>query len=425
MGNKKGKSGHKSHGRKAGRGKIAKRIILSLVTIAVLAAAGYGGERLHYYYDHEYRAVVDIGKQKEYTIGYNEALPEIKATATAWGKVWDRNGIEIPVICEGSVDATKVGDYEVVCSASYKDTESSDSYLVHVVDEVAPEIALVGEEYSVIENGSEYVEAGVIASDEYDGDLTDKVEVVGQVDTKTDGYYDLTYRVADQAGNTAEVMRTVRVYSVPSYKTVYLTFDDGPGPLTESLLDLLDKYQVKATFFVTGNDKDHLHLIGEEAKRGHTVAIHSKTHDYASVYKNEESYFDDLKAMEEIIYEQTGVHPDIVRFPGGSSNSVCYINSGDATLMDRLMKRLGEEGYRYCDWNVSTGDGGNTVTTEDVYNYATTGMASFPVAYILQHDTKKMSMDAVEDIIKYGIQNGYTFLPMDETTVMCHHREPR
>lgn len=108
-----------------------------------------------------------------------------------------------------------------------------------------------------IRMGDTYSEPGYIAVDMCDGDVTDKVSVSGNVDTANAGKYTVTYNVSDNCGNESEVQRTVKVVAPmsddavnPGDKVVYLTFDDGPGPYTEKLLDILDRYNVKATFLL-------------------------------------------------------------------------------------------------------------------------------------------------------------------------------
>ena len=80
-----------------------------------------------------------------------------------------------------------------------------------------------------------------------------------------------------------------------------------------------------------------------------------------------------------------------------------------------------DKGYQYFDWNVSSGDGAAEGTAEDVLARVTEGCALHDVNVVLQHDSKKWSLDAVEDIIKWGLENGYTFLPLDETSYPAHH----
>lgn len=332
------------------------------------------------------------------------------------------------VTVEGSVDTGTLGTYILTYKVkdSY-DNECSVERTVKVVDTTAPELTLGGSEKPFLKKGSDYTEEGCSAKDAFEGDLTGDISISGSVDTNKVGVYILTYTVKDSSGNQGTAKRTVYIYEKqaevntvdPGSKVVYLTFDDGPGKYTQELLDVLDKYGVKVTFFVTNQYPDYQNLIAEEYKRGHTVAIHSYSHDYSKIYVSEEAFYEDVQKMGDICYKQTGVYPDILRFPGGSSNAVSkkYCNK----IMTDLTNSVEKMGYQYCDWNVASGDAGETTSTSVVVSNVIAGMKRYDVSVVLQHDIKGFSVNAVEEIIAWGLANGYTFLPMDETTPMVHH----
>lgn len=332
------------------------------------------------------------------------------------------------VVISGAVDTSKNGSY--VIAYQVKDSYGNECIVnrnITVQDIMPPSITLKGDKNQYIKLGSTYSEPGFSALDTVDGDMTGKVEVSGSVDTSKTGTYTISYKVTDSAGNSSSVSRQIYVFDKqaevnpvnPGNKVVYLTFDDGPGPYTARLLDILDKYNVKATFFVTGQKLGYKDMIGEAHRRGHTIALHTYSHQY-SIYKSEETYFADLKKIEDICVAQTGVKPTIVRFPGGTSNTIS--RNYCKKIMTTLSKSLGYRGYLYCDWNVSSGDAGSAKTKEEVANNVINGMKRNDVSIVLQHDIVKFSVDAVEKIIVWGLANGYTFLPMDETTPMYHHR---
>ena len=179
---------------------------------------------------------------------------------------------------------------------------------------------------------------------------------------------------------------------------------------------MLDRYNVKATFFVV--DTGYHELIGEEYRRGHTVGIHSATHDYGGIYASEDAYFSDLNEISDIIYAQTGHRPNQVRFPGGSSNTVSCFNPG---IMTRLTQDLTDMGYEYYDWNVLSGDAGETTDTDVVAQNVINGISNHNVSIVLQHDIKGFSVAAVEQIIIWGLSNGYTFLPLTPGSPTAHH----
>ena len=332
------------------------------------------------------------------------------------------------VSVSGTVDGHTYGTYVL----TYTVTDSSGNVAevkrtVQIADLTKPVISLAGDVTSYIQVGSTYTEPGFSASDNIDGDITSKVAVSGGVDTSKMGINTITYSVSDAFGNTTTVTRKVYVYrqqasanpTNPGDKVVYLTFDDGPGPYTARLLNILDKYGVKATFFVTNQKPGYQHIIGETHRRGHTIALHTLTHNYASLYSSEEAYYQDLFGIRDIVVAQTGVEPTIVRFPGGTNNTVSrkYCSG----IMTALSESLSRFGYLYCDWNVSSGDAGGATTASAVANNVISGIQRHNVSIVLQHDIKSFSVEAVEDILFWGIQNGYTFLPMDNTTPMVHY----
>lgn len=293
-------------------------------------------------------------------------------------------------------------------------------------DPVPPMIMLNGSQYITLLTGQTYREPGYVAADNLDGNLTDKVKISGKVNTKKAGVYTLKYTVADTYGNKVTVTRKITVITgngdadtvIPGSKVIYLTFDDGPGPHTARLLDILKKYNVKATFFVTNKPK-YNHLMKRMAKEGHSVAIHTMTHNYKTIYASEEAYFQDVYGMQEIIKKQTGIETTLVRFPGGSSNTVS--KNYCAGIMTKLTQILPMRGFQYFDWNVDSNDAGGASTAEQVYRNVTDGVSKRDFAVVLQHDIKGFSVDAVERIIVWGLEHGYAFLPLDSNSPECHH----
>lgn len=328
---------------------------------------------------------------------------------------------------QGTVNSNELGTYHLVYSV--KDSYGNTSVVtrsVVVSDCIAPQISLNGSKRQYVHIGSEYFEMGCHALDNYDGDVTSQVSVSGTVDTSKAGYYTIEYQVKDSSGNIGTISRDVYVYAKqmkanivnPGNKVVYLTFDDGPGKYTEKLLGILDKYGVKATFFVTNQHPEYKYLIGKAYSQGHTIALHTYSHDY-SIYTNEMTYYEDLQMIEDICIEQTGVKPNIMRFPGGSSNAVSkrYCTG----IMSALSESMSYHGYLYCDWNVVSGDAGGSLSAEQVVNNVINGIKGKDISVVLQHDIYDFSVNAVEEIIMWGLANGYTFLPLTETSPMVHH----
>ena len=300
--------------------------------------------------------------------------------------------------------------------------------IVHA-DVTAPVITLKGESSVTIKAGSVYSEPGYTATDDIDGDITDRVQIEGTVNIYHAGTYTLKYIATDSYGNTATAERKVVVEpikqsgtQVPDGKVIYLTFDDGPGRHTQRLLDILAQYDAKATFFVVNTGHYMKTLLNAIVDGGHCIAIHSKTHDYANIYSSEKAFFDDMYAMQKIIKDATGVTTNIIRFPGGSSNTVS--KKYCPGIMTQLTQAVRDQGFRYFDWNVSSGDAGGTTETAQVVANVIAGIEKLggqKPAVVLQHDIHGFSVDAVEQILIWGIQNGYRFEALTEESPRCEH----
>ncbi|MBR3177475.1 polysaccharide deacetylase [Candidatus Saccharibacteria bacterium] len=215
----------------------------------------------------------------------------------------------------------------------------------------------------------------------------------------------------------AEITSSAEI-SESGQKVIYLTFDDGPGPYTAKLLDILKKYDVKVTFFVTGAGDDE--LIAREYNEGHTVGLHTYTHDYAYVYSSLDNFFTDLYEIQTRVKNITGQTSTLTRFPGGSSNLISARYDGGIGIMSRLSEELPARGFTYFDWNISSGDAGGATTSSEVYQNVINALSP-NYSVVLQHDIKDFSVDAVEDIIKYGKANGYTFKKLDAGSFAAHH----
>ena len=198
---------------------------------------------------------------------------------------------------------------------------------------------------------------------------------------------------------------------------IYLTFDDGPGKDTPRLLEILEKYKAKATFFFV--DTPHASTIAQVAEGGHTLAMHTATHNFAKIYASEEAYFEDLNKIQSVIEKYSGQKPTLLRFPGGSSNTVSRsYNSG---IMTRLTQKVEEMGYTYFDWDVDSGDAGSAKTAEEVAHNVIVGCATRTAPVVLLHDINSYTVDAIEEILLWGLSNGYTFEGLTADGPTCHH----
>ena len=287
-------------------------------------------------------------------------------------------------------------------------------------DKEKPKITLKGDKTIYLLKGEEYQELGYTATDNCLGNITDQVKVTSNVNINKSGKYTISYTVSDDLKNTTKVTRIVYVYEknpdIPiGDKVIYLTFDDGPSAYTNELLDILKKYNVKATFFVTGNGSDA--VIKRAYEEGHSIGLHTYSHNYNKVYQSVDAYFNDLNKISNRVERITGQKSKLIRFPGGSSNTVSNFNKG---IMTKLALEVEVRGYKYFDWNVGSSD----TSTSDSNKIANNVIKSLRKGsnIVLQHDTKYSSVKAVSKIIEYGLANGYIFAPLDITSPSAHHK---
>lgn len=284
------------------------------------------------------------------------------------------------------------------------------------IDSTPPEIILNGESFIEITAGAGYEELGATASDD-GAEIT--VEITGHVHANTPGRYLLLYTATDAAGNVAVKPRVVTVKSKTG-GIIYLTFDDGPGPYTAELLDVLKKYNVKATFFVTGAGDDA--MLTREYNEGHAIGLHTFSHNYSYIYASIDNFFEDLYKVQNRVRNATGYTSFLMRFPGGSSNTVSARYDGKTHIMTKLASEVENRGFTYFDWNVTSGDAGETTSTDQIVENVTSRLIKNGKSIVLQHDVKNFSVAAVERIIQYGLANGYTFATLDSTSFTAHHR---
>lgn len=315
---------------------------------------------------------------------------------------------------------------------------------VYIVDDVPPTINLKGSSSTKVLLNKKYTEKGATAEDEKDGDLSDEIKISGKVNTSKVGTYKIKYTVSDKTGNKAEKIRTVTVYkeqekikdkeNKDDKKTttstnkgkntgiIYLTFDDGPSSsITPKILDILKKKNVKATFFILNYSSSLEYLVKREYNEGHSIGIHGYSHVYSEIYKSDEAFMNNITKLQKKIKKTTGYSPTIIRFPGGSSNTVSrHYSKG---IMTRLTKKVVEEGFKYYDWNVSSEDAGGASTSSQVYNYVTKNLVKNRSNVVLMHDFSgnTKTLNALSDIIDYGLENGYTFKAITSDTPMVRH----
>jgi peptidoglycan/xylan/chitin deacetylase (PgdA/CDA1 family) len=324
---------------------------------------------------------------------------------------------------------TKVGDVNVTIVIEDEcGNKKEKSAVIHILkkDEEAPKIE--GVKNITICKGETNVDylKNVTVSDNQDPSPN---IIVNSEGVKVDilGDYEITYTVKDRSGNTAIATCIVSIIErniigsleQSSEKVVYLTFDDGPSTYTQEVLDILDRYNAKATFFVTGLNPDYFYLIKDANDRGHTIGMHTFSHNYREVYNSIEAYYTDLQKIAMICEQQIGYIPHYIRFPGGSSNTISK-RYGEG-IMSYLASDVLTRGYQFYDWNVDSGDGNGTMIASDIVSYATASTATNII--LLCHDAngKQTTIDALPTIIEHYQALGYRFMGLDDQSFAPHH----
>ena len=182
-------------------------------------------------------------------------------------------------------------------------------------------------------------------------------------------------------------------------------------------MNVLGAYGAKATFFVT--DSGYGNVMREIVAQGHSIGIHTVTHDYGKIYASPEAFYEDLTRMQQIIFDETGVWTTLMRFPGGSSNLVSKRTSPG--IMTTLSTSVRDAGYQYFDWNVDSDDAGAAHDAQKVFENVVAGVQNKAVCIVLQHDIHPYSVEAVENILQWGQENGYRFLGLNENSPGFHH----
>ncbi|MBQ5405289.1 MAG: polysaccharide deacetylase [Oscillospiraceae bacterium] len=473
--------------RKKERGVVGRVLLLYALMLAAALLIELDGRHVRFTLSGGAETVIAVGS----------AYTDPGCSAVSDGRLFGVRGGPIPVKATGAVDAGTPGEYVIDYEASLGTHVYHTQRTVRVADLTAPVIRLERREGYTPSWFDGYEEEGYSASDNYDGDLTDRVRrseyddcvvyevsdaagnetvvmrqipyvpgrpvitlaggeateiplslmpyadpgwraadaagndmsayvrVEGEVDTGRCGVYERSYRIDSGRGEAVCVTRQVSVVPatlpetvIPGEKTIYLTFDDGPGPYTDELLDVLAEYGVKASFFVTCRYPAYFDAVGRAYREGHSVCVHTASHNYYQIYSGEEAYLEDFKACEEMIREQTGGYTTLFRFPGGSSNTVSSFNKG---IMTRLTADMNARGYQYFDWNVDSDDAGRTRSTAGVYRNIINGCSGRTACVVLQHDVKDYSVAAVRSVIEWGLENGYVFRALDMTSPTAHH----
>jgi peptidoglycan/xylan/chitin deacetylase (PgdA/CDA1 family) len=235
-----------------------------------------------------------------------------------------------------------------------------------------------------------------------------------------DNQSELTGTIASDSENEGTTGEVPLDQNREALHKVYLTFDDGPSIYTEDILDILDRYGVKATFFVTGKDDEKSkERLQDIVNRGNSLGMHSYSHVYSRIYQSVDSFSEDFHKLQDYLEQVTGVKSLIYRFPGGSSNTVSDLD------MMKFADYLHEQGVEYYDWNLSSKDASpQELSISEIVRNAISDLSEYSTSVILMHDaaSKRTTVEALPIIIENILAMEDTvILPITEDTVPIQH----
>ncbi len=232
--------------------------------------------------------------------------------------------------------------------------------------------------------------------------------VIGEIGG-TDGYLTAVFKDEEESIAFPALMapgRQIREVE-EGQRVCYLTFDDGPSENTEKVLDLLQKYEVKATFFVVGEEltEARKEILKRAVEEGHAIGMHANRHVYKSLYESMESFLKDYETLYQKLKNEYGIETALFRFPGGS---VCDCLNGQGK---QYLKEMEERGFSCFDWNVSGEDAVGSPTVSSIQKKVLSRGLECRRAIVLLHDSAMAgkTVEALPGIIERFKEEGFIF----------------
>lgn len=305
---------------------------------------------------------------------------------------------------KGEVDTSKYGEYIL----TYEVEDNSKNItrvnrIIKIIDEEKPKFEC-NSNYSAFKIGHDNP-IGCKAIDNYDGDITSKVQITGNYDINEPGIYKVTYTVSDNAKNQTSINHNIIVYKNDA-KKAYLTFDDGPSHLTNDILKILSDNKIKATFFLSS--QENYKYLKEIINDGHEIGLHGYHHTNI-LYQDKETFIQKFTEFQNLIKSETGLLITTYRFPGGSRSK--YLKED---VFNKIKKYFNENGITYYDWNIDSTDSTSLDITSNEIIYNTMKQIienNNENITILFHDadTKQETVEALPTIIKILKEMNYEF----------------
>ena len=230
-------------------------------------------------------------------------------------------------------------------------------------------------------------------------------------------------RIRTEYGQACRTLEDMILAGESDYKICYLTFDDGPSYPTPEFLDLIDKLDIRVTFFTIGVQMGDAgqelrdQLMRREALGGHSLANHTYTHGiYGNLYDSLDIFMDAVKRQDELVYSVTGVKPDVFRFPAGSH--YCPFRTAAIEELDKI-------GYGWIDWIANAYDSGPLKSSDSIMNNILWQVRQDQVTVVLMHDWRYDTLGALERIVTALKADNYLFLPLFKESSTMNTAKPR
>lgn len=186
-------------------------------------------------------------------------------------------------------------------------------------------------------------------------------------------------------------------------KVVYLTIDDGPSEYTDEIIKILNKNNVKATFFmINGNMQAYPEQVKNIVKNGNTAGFHSVTHDIHKLYVSKTSAKEEFDTNQATFKKITGQTSKVIRLPFGSKPYTPRAS----------YNALVDSGYKLWDWTLDTEDWRSTSSQimENVKKYS----SGSDNVVLLMHE-RKQTVEILDEMIKYLKSEGFEILPIKQS----------
>lgn len=203
---------------------------------------------------------------------------------------------------------------------------------------------------------------------------------------------------------TAGVATLTQADRRKSEKVAYITFDDGPTLNTPDIVDTLDKYGAKATFFVL---EERIVMYPDYIKKilnsNHAIGLHGLSHG-ESIYKSPTSVLEEMEKTNKALEALTGKRSCLVRVPYGSSYR----------LTSRQAENLEDAGYKIWDWNVDPRDSVGKIVPEKVLSNMRRGISQCSSSPIILFHDRKSTARMLDDVLAYLTGEGYELIAISE-----------